>query len=221
MCTVSFIPKGKKAFVLTSNRDEAPNRQTDYPAIYDINETKMVFPKDAIAGGTWIGLSEKQRLICLLNGGFTPCTNIIETINTYNLDDIEPFTIVIVDWKDTLKVYELVWDEDEKHFSELPNEPRLWSSSTLYTSKMKAERQNWFKAYLTEEDYSANSILNFHRTAGKGNKDYGTIMDRTFVKTTSITQVEKLPDTVEMRYKDLQKDTLSIIDLPITEVVNE
>ena len=32
------------------------------------------FPKDAAAGGTWIGVSEKKRLICLLNGGFTAHT---------------------------------------------------------------------------------------------------------------------------------------------------
>jgi len=241
MCTVSFIPKGKGTFILTSNRDEAPNRETDYPAIYNINDTKMVFPKDAAAGGTWVGVSEKQRLICLLNGGFVShkrksayrmsrgvvvkdllsCNNIIETVKNYKLDDIEPFTIVIVDWKDGLKLYELVWDEHKKHLSELPIKARLWSSSTLYSPKMKAERQQWFGNYVFKNDYSAESILNFHQTAGKENMDYGTIMDRVFVKTTSITQIEALPDSIEMRYRDLQKETLSIVNLPISEVVNE
>ena len=30
----------------------------------------MIFPKDELAGGTWIGASEKNTVICLLNGGF-------------------------------------------------------------------------------------------------------------------------------------------------------
>ena len=50
MCTVSFIYKGNEQFVLTSNRDESPMRETLKPSIYNALDTKMMFPKDAVAG---------------------------------------------------------------------------------------------------------------------------------------------------------------------------
>ena len=71
MCTVTYLPLGNNDFILTSNRDEDPKRKTIPPKEYLEDGVKLTYPKDELAGGTWIGLSEKSRLICLLNGGFT------------------------------------------------------------------------------------------------------------------------------------------------------
>ena len=70
MCTVTLIPTPENNFILTSNRDEAINRLTLQPEFYRVGSTRMLFPKDALAGGTWIGVSDKNTMICLLNGGF-------------------------------------------------------------------------------------------------------------------------------------------------------
>ncbi len=70
MCTVTYLPIGNDQFILTSNRDESPMRKTIAPKKYDEQGIALVYPKDELAGGTWIGLSEKNRLVCLLNGGF-------------------------------------------------------------------------------------------------------------------------------------------------------
>ena len=56
MCTITFIPKSNNDFILTSNRDEAPGRETFPPEIYEEEGVKLLYPKDALAGGTWIGL---------------------------------------------------------------------------------------------------------------------------------------------------------------------
>lgn len=241
MCTVTFIPIDKSQFVLTSNRDEAPNRRTISPDFYKIDSVNMLFPKDEIAGGTWIGLSDKQRLICVLNGGFVlhkrkpayrisrgvvakdllASNDVVVSIRNYDFNDIEPFTIVIVDWSLELKLYELVWDGDIKHFSKLPISPRLWSSSTLYNEEMKTQRQLWFSEYLNNENLSAESILEFHKTAGNGNINFGVVMDRGFVKTTSRTQVEKTDDKVSMTYHDLRADEVSKVNFKIPEIINE
>jgi len=241
MCTVTIIPKGKNDFILTSNRDEAPNRRSLSPDIYCIDNTKMMFPKDELAGGTWIGVSEKNRLICLLNGGFIcherkadyrmsrgvvvkdllASDDIITAIENYNLDDVEPFTLVIADWNNNLKYFELVWDGIQKHFTELPMEPKIWSSSTLYSEDMKKERLQWFEDFKTENKLDSKSMLNFHNKAGHDNKDYGVIMDRHYVKTTSITQVEKFEDIVEMQFKDLKKNTISEKNFKLQQAVNK
>lgn len=241
MCTVTLIAKGKNGFVLTSNRDEAPNRTSLKPDIYTINNTKVLFPKDELSGGTWIGISEKNRVVCVLNGGFKfherkpkyrlsrgvvanhfmIADDIIQTVNAYNFDDIEPFTIVIVDWNLDLKFYELVWDGTKKHFKELPLEPKIWSSSTLYSKAMKKERLKWFEDFKTDNDLDENTLLKFHKTAGKNNDDFGVIMNRGFVKTTSITQIEKSEDSLIMYYESLVDNTISSKNFYIPQTVNE
>ena len=66
-------------------------------------------------------------------------------------------------------------------------------------------------------------MLEFHKTAGAGNEDYGVIMDRGFVKTTSITQVVKQEGEgiMEMHYEDLQHKKTSQTVFNLTETVNE
>lgn len=229
MCTVTLIPKENNDFILTSNRDEAPNRKSLPLEFYKKNGAKVLFPMDELSGGTWIGLSEKNRVVCVLNGGFAKhgfresyrksrgvvtlnfleSENITATIQTYNLDDIEPFTMVIVDWNTVLKFYELVWDGKVKHFKELPLEPKIWSSTTLYTDTMKAERFQWFEDFKSKNSLNAQSLLKFHKTTETGNKDYGVVMNRGFVKTTSITQIEKFSESLEMCCESLQDNTIS------------
>ncbi|MCX7550814.1 NRDE family protein [Xanthomarina sp. F2636L] len=227
MCTVTFIPLENSNFVLTSNRDEALQRKTLDPDFYLEDGVNLLYPKDKMAGGTWIGVSDKQRLICLLNGGFTmherqdkyrlsrgvvvkdllTSNHVLKTIEAYNLLDVEPFTIVLVDWQEGLNVFEFVWDGIVKHIAKLPLEPRIWSSSSLYTKQMKRARIDWFEGFKNDKKLTSKNILEFHNSAGKENLDFGIIMDRGFVKTTSITQVEKCNQKIEMTFINLQDFT--------------
>ena len=172
MCTVTIFSKGNNDFVLTSNRDEAPNRTTLLPKFYEVSKTKLLFPKDKVAGGSWIGVSEKQRVLCVLNGGFKAherkgsyrlsrgvvlkdllvADNLDKVIKDYNFQGVEPFTLVIVEWNSKIEFKELVWDGENKHFSNLPLEPRIWSSSSLYNSEMKKERLQWCDDFKKENE---------------------------------------------------------------------
>ena len=73
-------------------------------------------------------------MICLLNGGYKNHTKLnhyrhsrgvvvtdilgkgelSESMQDYNCEDLEPFTLVGVDWSNELSFYELVWDGSEK-----------------------------------------------------------------------------------------------------------
>lgn len=241
MCTVTLIPLQNSDFILTSNRDESPSRRTVNPAIYFCNNIELLFPKDEMAGGTWIGASSNKRVLCLLNGAFVcherkesyrlsrgvvvkdllVCENLIKTILNYNFEDIEPFTLIIVDWKSTLEFYELIWDGIKKHFTNLKNEPQIWSSSTLYNPKMKSERLNWFKTFKSKNIFDPKSVLNFHNSTEKENKDYGVVMDRQFVKTTSITQIVKRESCIDMNFYNLTTNSQSSKSLNCLEEINE
>jgi len=224
MCTVTYLPLGNNNFILTSNRDETPLRKTIFPQKYIENNVAMIYPKDEKAGGTWIGLSEKNRLVCLLNGGFKNHTkkevykmsrgvivkkilsvdNLVDFIKEFDFENIEPFTIVLVDWSTTLKVYELVWDGCTKHFRQLDNQPKIWSSSTLYTQEMKAIRTQWFVDWIAKNtDFNQQEIIKFHSDDSKGTSDISLKMKRPNVETVSITSLIKKNDEMQLSYIDL------------------
>lgn len=233
MCTVTLIPTSTsdKGFILTSNRDEAAGRQAIEPRFYTEKGVKMLYPKDKEAGGTWIGISEHKRLICLLNGEFEnhirntfyrlsrglvvkdllAAENIDEAISHCDLDKIEAFTIILVDWKARLRFVELVWDGKKKHLKELELKSHLWSSSPLYTKDMKQQRANWFFDFQNKNELIPENLLRFHQFAGVGNKNIDLVMDRGFVKTQSITQIVNFVEETRMTYKDLRKDKISKI----------
>ena len=223
MCTVTFLPLKNNNFILTSNRDETPLRETFPPQKYIEDNIELVFPKDKKAGGTWIGTSSKNRLVCVLNGAFEEhirkekytksrgviskeilkSDRFIDYINHLDLTNIEPFTMVIVDWNNpTLDLYEFIWDEHKKHFSKLENVSKIWSSSALYKDDMQEVRKTWFKNWVSENKFETSTILNFHHSE-IGDKEQSILMKRPKVETVSITSVKKDGLEIEMLYEDL------------------
>ncbi|GAA4270737.1 NRDE family protein [Aquimarina gracilis] len=229
MCTVTLIPIRENDFILTSNRDEVINRKTLPPEFYRVNKTRMLFPKDALAGGTWIGVSDKNTMICLLNGGFEiherqvsyrqsrgvvvkellEADHLENAIESYDCKGIEPFTIVAVNWKSNLRLFEFVWDGFQKHFKVLDKKTHIWSSSTLYTKEMKSLRKNWFDTFESKNVITSDSLLGFHKNAGIGDKDVDLQIDRGFLKTISITQIVKNEEELSMRYENLQNEEVN------------
>lgn len=231
MCTVTLKSdhSSEKSFILTSSRDEAPGRETKAPDFHTEKGVKMVFPKDVVAGGTWLGISERKRLICLLNGEFEKhkrnppyrlsrgvvvkdllaVTDYEEAVKQYDLSGVEPFTIIAIEWQESLKFTELVWDGTSKHFKYLPQRPQIWSSSPLYSLQMKELRKSWFQELLNREEPTPEKLLEFHESAGIGDKNVDVIMDRGFVKTRSISQVKLSKGTIDFHYHDLATGEVS------------
>jgi len=222
MCTVTYLPIADNQFILTSNRDETPLRKTIPPKKYVEDGVTLTYPKDEIAGGTWIGVSSKNRVVCLLNGGFVNhkrklpykmsrgiivkniliADNAIAFINDFDFTNIEPFTLILIDWDVKLVTYELVWDGMKKHFKPLAQEPKIWSSSPLYTPEMKEERELWFTNWLeNNKQESLKNILEFHKNDSLGTKETSPKMKRKFVETVSITSIKK-EENVEISYID-------------------
>ena len=233
MCTVTFLPLTHNDFILTSNRDEQRLRETLPPKKYEENNVEMLFPKDKMAGGTWIGTSSKNRLICVLNGAFKnhkkkenykksrgviakemlQVKQIEPCVENLDLFEIEPFTMVIVDWNNgQLNLFELIWDGDTKYFTKLKNEPKIWSSSTLYKNDIKEIRKNWFQHWIANNEFTSEAILDFHHSE-IGDKEQAVLMKRSNVETVSITSVKKEGTSIEMLYEDVVHDKKAKIKL--------
>ena len=126
------------------------------------------------------------------------------SVKDYNFNDIEPFTIVAVDWNKKLRFLELVWDGKTKHYKDLGLKPHIWSSSPLYSEEMKEMRNHWFKDFLQKESLNAKALWKFHSTAGLGDPEIDLIMDRGFIRTQNISQFEHTKNKTLMRYIDLK-----------------
>ncbi len=240
MCTVSLFRLSDNDFILTTNRDEAPDRITHNPRIYAEESSFLLYPKDSRAGGTWIGLSDRNRLVCVLNGAFKKheryppyklsrgqiaksllvTDRLIQTLEDIDLKNVEPFTMIILKWDSNLEVLEWVWDSEEKHLRKITEEKRIWSSSSLYNDAMKEARLSWFSRFVSQNKQHPESIWDFHHIGGEENSNFGVIIDRGHVRTTSVTQVTKTGDEIVMRYEDLQKGDICKVPFKIPELNN-
>jgi uncharacterized protein with NRDE domain len=228
MCTVTFIPVKNKYFI-TSNRDEKYSRKKAIPpTIYNNGKSKLLFPKDANAGGTWIALHENGNAAVLLNGAFVKhapqppyeksrgiiLLEIIEAMmpirffTRMDLSRIEPFTLVVVDDNN---LYECRWDANQKHCRQLRrNYHYIWSSSTLYKDDIAKKREEWFAAFLNKNKNPAQEdILHFHQFAGNGDTQNDLKISRQgLISTVSITSISVDDEKGNMKYLDLKENKI-------------
>lgn len=228
MCTVTYIPQPGGHFILTSNRDENAARSPQSLDSEVIAGAKLVFPRDTTAGGTWIAISDSNRVACLLNGAFEKHSHrppyrrsrglmvldffhfatATEFFEKYDFKGMEPFTFILVD---DGQPYEFRWDEKRQHVRVLdPLGFYLWSSATLYPGEVGEMRQKWFHDWKHgRQDFSPAAILDFHRTGGQGDDWNGFIMNRAGrVQTVSITQIVKNETGISLEYNDLLRSKM-------------
>ncbi len=212
MCTVTYLPllKSASGFVLTDNRDESINRPAQAPQKYAELQSELYYPRDKKAGGTWIGVGKEKHLITLMNGAFKPhqrkvsyrksrgvvvkellsAARVKPAFLDYELEGVEAFFAVVVSWKKGLRLYEMIWDGNQRFvFERNPEEPFIWSSAMLYTPSERAEREAYFQAFshnFPVPEKPAEALWEFHHSSGLGGENIK--IDRGVLQTTSISQ---------------------------------
>ena len=226
MCTVTFIPFGNSIFI-TSNRDESPSRQSKgLTSRHSLDGPAIHYPLDIESNGSWIALADTSRSVCLLNGGFIPfipdpsyrmsrgqvvmdaasAQDANTFVENYNLEGIAPFTLLIFEKNNFIQI---VWDGFKRHISELPvDQPRLWSSVTLYPPEVRAWRNEMFETWIKErESYDRESIMAFH-CLKKGDAGNDFVMNRNeVVKTLSVSSIQLQKHKGSLLHLDLEKNT--------------
>ncbi len=228
MCTVTYVPI-KEGFFLTSNRDESIKRAAvEWPCLKKFPGYNLLYPRDLKGNGTWIAADDKNRVICLLNGAFKPhirkknyrisrglvvldlfeYSSIDEFQEAYNLNDIEPFTLVIF-WDQELM--EFRWDGVRKHRKRISDtKPYIWSSVTLYNPEMTVSREAWFKQWLEKPGkIDRNKVISFHTSENTDNAEINIKMKRANVQTLSITSVMSIGGNISAVYNDLTTGIIS------------
>jgi hypothetical protein len=224
MCTVSFIPRGSDGYILTSNRDEKTDRPPATPPFFEKKTNyELIYPRDPHGGGTWIASDNRNNSVCLLNGAirkhkpqypyrhsrglvvldFFAFNNLFDFIDFYDLNNIEPFTLVIIH---DYRLFEFKWDGVQRHLKNLSFlKPNIWSSVTLYDEVIIKKRENWFHEWLQNNSpFDLERMLDFHMFGGEGNKETDILMERDDqLKTISITSLFNGDNLTTMYYKDI------------------
>ena len=230
MCTVTFIPKKEGGFTLTQNRDVRPARFARLLVHEERGDAQIMYPKDSVAGGTWISASSNDRVFCVMNGAFQAhpmggkyrMSRGLIALQFYdhdhsklffeqvNLEHIEPFTMIAFDQG---LLYEFRWDGEKRYLlSKDPESEHIWASSTLYDAHWQGRRQFWFNQWLKEyPTRSSKEITAFHHLAGDGDSENDLVMNREdLVRTVSITMVERSKAKICLHLQSMVSDvTLS------------
>ncbi len=237
MCTVTYVPISD-GFCLTSSRDERTNRATLIPQFYSYNKYELVYPRDEQSGGTWIAANNLGRVACLLNGAFIQHTKqncyttsrgtillnsfnystIYEFIQNSNVKDVEPFTLLLLDYKSQFNCvfYEYRWDGNNKHIKKLcSNTTQIWSSSTLYPAITQHKRQNLFEDWLLKyKDFEDKMIYHFHaKKHGLAAAEDILMKAENGIETLSITQLKVNRNEELFNYTDIIKNKFYSLNL--------
>jgi len=191
--------------------------------------TKLRNPKDEESSGSWIIISDTNQLVCILNGAFIRHERILpyrlsrgimakeffsyhdaeDFIAKFDFNDIEPFTMIIVDRG---ILYELKWDSTKLHVKQPERtQMHLWASATLYNDELQHKRQQWFKEWRDKTMcMNQGCILSFHKNGGEGNPQSDVVMNyNDIVRTTSITSITSEYGKFEMRFESLENQGIS------------
>lgn len=228
MCTLTYLPLNDGC-VWTSNRDEMADRPTIVPKVYERHGRRLIFPKDGRSGGSWIAVSERGSMRFILNGAFEqyypyksyPKSRGVVLLESFDncdietfwtevdLSEVESFTLVAMDADRDHTIYELIWDEKQKYLTKMdPADHHIWSSATLYSPEMRADRKSWFEHWLGERGFhSREDILAFHKHPHSPDSKANLIMKRdNGVRTLSISQIVWREGDMRFDHYDLMKD---------------
>ncbi len=224
MCTVSYVNTAA-GVVITSNRDEHVLRSAEFPQTHILNGQSITFPKDPLAGGTWFAINaQSNRVVVLLNGAeskhqrassyrksrglvlldlISADEDVCANWQLYELHQIEPFTLVVYERN---ALFQLRWDGNQKSTVTLETtQSYIWSSATLYSPVVRAQRQSWFTEFLGQ--YAALTpadMMRFHASSPTTDKQLNLLMERTpELKTISITQAKVGPENSVLQHSDL------------------
>ncbi|MBK8610494.1 MAG: NRDE family protein [Chitinophagaceae bacterium] len=234
MCTVSFL-RVNESVIITSNRDEHRDRENSAaPAVYNHSGMKMIYPKDAKAGGTWFVAGEQGTVAVLLNGAFEShiarppyrksrglilleiagANQPVLFFSEMNLNGIEPFTVVLFQ---SGELHELRWDGNARYNRKLNEyENHIWASATLYSPDVIEHRKKLFEQFIhSPMEITVSRVYDFHAN-NHGDDENGFIINRqTGMKTFSITQAIIDPETIAFTHADLLQDKQFAETMPV------
>lgn len=208
MCCLTIVKTKDHKVVITHNRDEQKSRQFSSNQLVPeiVSGRKVWMPRDKQTLGTWIATDGKM-VGALLNGyklnhvkkesyKASRGTIIPTLFNSHNSEKFisefdpegyEPFTLLMVDTEKSLIEYG--WDEKNVHVKHLDFlQPYMYSSSTLYNSEVKSQREMLFHDWIIN-DCTENDLWYLHALKGNNHGQFLNVDYSEEISTVSISQI--------------------------------
>ncbi|MEM7618210.1 MAG: NRDE family protein [Pseudomonadota bacterium] len=217
MCTLT-IHQNRDSLTVTMNRDEKKERPGEIPP-YKWPDSDFWAPQDKKANGTWFGVNEQGRVVCLLNGyvakdvtnnGSSSRGELVprilqsddvnlelkqlehscEKYNSFRLFTIENGMLISCEWT----------GEEYNQNEEPLNEDYFYTSSSYEQDKVQLYRRERYNQWQKNgKSYECN-LPQIHLHKNEENSAYGVLMDRPDACTKSITQYCVNNNQKVMRY---------------------
>lgn len=223
MCSLSFLPHSKGAF-LAMNRDELNSRPIAHPpAVVHCGSLAAIYPAEP-SGGTWVGVNECGLSLALLNWNIRPDSaqptsesrgrvipllleesrsrEAVAMLERIDLGRTKPFRLIMA-------------VSQERHLSEW-----MWDGMTLESRPHDWVRTHWFSSGIDEagaqharssamcnaeiepDAGSLEWILRLHRSHHPERSAYSICMHRANASTVSLTTIDLAENQASISYLD-------------------
>ncbi|MCY4217624.1 MAG: NRDE family protein [Flavobacteriaceae bacterium] len=226
MCIVTYVPT-KTGFILTSNRDENPNRPTVAPDYYYSYNQTLIYPRDKVAGGTWFGVNCSQLKIgCVLNAqhphdkksslsrgvflrNHLTRRHFNGKLTAYHFQGLAPFEYLLVDYKSSdIQFLVYYWDGQHLITKKVDSQKeQIWSSLSLYNSEKHTNNLKIFQDGLKQnQEINQDAVFKMHETQFVQpfkSTNFHSYQQQFPIQTISITSLSVNRENKKLIYKDL------------------
>lgn len=220
MCTISVIST-RGGYRLVHNRDERRTRAPgEPPTVRTVGGLRVVSPRDAAAGGTWIAAREDGLTLAIMNvnpddavprgvrsrglivrdladSGEADPADLVEALD---LGQYSPFRLIVAS-REHGSVRSWTWRGQGVLESASVGPPACWATSGLGDSVVRA-RLPLFEEMVVAAPVAAAQDA-FHRFTWPGRGPESVLMTRSDARTVSITTVEAGAVSVRMTYAEI------------------
>ncbi len=248
MCTVSVIPMPHGGFRVVANRDEShlrpPATEPEWTTLP--GGVRALWPRDGLAGGTWIGASDRGRLLAILNYNLHPAPRLpprnelisrgliiprllederplAESIAALELDRFAPFRLVAIDGSGgQIRIDEARWDRTRLTTDGHAGPAACFASSGLGDHLVQV-RIPLFEELVIRPGPTVELQDRFHAHRWPDRSELSVLMHRPDARTISVTMIEAAPATggrFELRstYRPVPREPVSDDGSPTAEV---
>jgi len=235
VCTLTIIPlrvgpEGEtRGYRLVTNRDEGRSRPPAAPPrAHRVGAIRALWPVDALAGGSWVGVGDHGLALSILNVNLNPAPDLprrdqltsrghiipalIESATAreaidrlsheFELDRFAPFRLVAVD-RD--RILDARWDRESLEVDARPDHFACYVSSGMGDHLM-TPRLDLFDRMLRVDEAIAQTQDDFHAHHWPDRPEVSVLMSREDASTVSKTTIEVRFDedetSVHMTYTD-------------------
>ena len=217
MCTLTWKHEANGGYHVFFNRDERKTRLPEFgPSVIEENGVRLIAPRDADHGGTWLAVNDRGVTFALLNHydlslqrpapehplsrGRLPLLLGAEegaSLASIHLDRYRPFHLVRVASEEVTTHW--IWDGVSLQASNLTENDRPLTTSSFDSGRAIALREQAFKDLGPGPDMNALSA--FHHGDSVHGSPYAVLMKRDDAQTMSISHIQVTAEEVVVNYE--------------------